>query len=161
VSARCNPPARRPAGTTRRARAPGSCGSAGRVILGHLDLIVLLRSCLPGDACKAAEPHLRRADDPDGRSALAASSGAVGGNRRALPTISSAVKRLNPEGPNTVMVSGSCQENVVIQGFDRLTLIANSGASINDASGGSAIVVDIADSQRITIQGFTINGTAT
>jgi hypothetical protein len=77
-----------------------------------------------------------------------------------LSTINGALKLLNPEGPNTVTVFGSCHENVVIQSFDRLTLIASSGASINDASGGSAVVIDIADSRRISIQDFTINGGA-
>jgi parallel beta-helix repeat protein len=75
-----------------------------------------------------------------------------------LRTITAALKRLNPIGPNTVTVSGACHENVVIQSFDRLTLIANLGASIIDASGGNDFVIDIIDSQRITIQGFTING---
>jgi Right handed beta helix region len=76
----------------------------------------------------------------------------------ALSTINGALKILNPQGPNTLTVSGSCHENVVIQSFDRLTLIANPGASINDASGGTAAVLDIIDSQRITVQGFTVNG---
>lgn len=76
----------------------------------------------------------------------------------ALSTINGALKKLNPLGPNTVTVSGTCNENVVIQGFDRLRLIATPGASINDASGGTATVLDIIDSQRITVQGFAING---
>lgn len=76
----------------------------------------------------------------------------------ALSTINSALKLLNPQGPNTVTVSGACHENIVIQSFDRLTLIASPGASITDASNGSLNVVRIADSQRISINGFTING---
>ncbi len=80
------------------------------------------------------------------------------GRKGALSTISRALKLLNPRGPNTLTVSGSCYENVVIQTFDNLTLIAGPGASINDASGGTADVVFIYDSQRITLQNFTING---
>jgi hypothetical protein len=76
----------------------------------------------------------------------------------ALSTINGALKLLNPLGPNTVTVSGTCNENVVIQGFDRLTLLATPGTSINDASGGIAFVLDISDSQRVTVQGFAING---
>jgi hypothetical protein len=76
----------------------------------------------------------------------------------ALSTINGALKLLNPVGPNTVIVSGSCKENIVIQGFDRLTLIANPGASITDASNGNNFVILVSDSQRITIQGFTVNG---
>ncbi|MGB7554816.1 MAG: right-handed parallel beta-helix repeat-containing protein [Candidatus Korobacteraceae bacterium] len=73
--------------------------------------------------------------------------------------INSALSRLNPIGPNTLIVSGTCKENVVVQGFDRLTLqAAQSGATINDMSGGNNPTVAIVDSQRVAIQGFTING---
>jgi len=73
--------------------------------------------------------------------------------------INAALSHLNPAGPNTIVVSGTCNENVVIQSFDRLTLqAAGSGATINDVSGGNNPTVAILDSQRILIQGFTING---
>ncbi len=73
---------------------------------------------------------------------------------RALQLLSDA----NPQGPNTLLVSGSCRENVVIQSFDRLTLIAKTGASISDRSDGTLAVVDIEDSRRVTLQGFAIQG---
>ncbi len=76
--------------------------------------------------------------------------------RRALHVLA----RSNPQGPNTITVFGSCKENVVIQSMDRLTLIAKNGASISDASSGALAVVDIEDSQRVTVQGFAINGGA-
>ena len=66
----------------------------------------------------------------------------------------------NPQGPNTLRVSGACRGNFVIQGMDRLTLIARKGASIADESNGTLAVVDIEDSQRVTLQGFTIIGGA-
>ncbi|HEY1679202.1 MAG TPA: right-handed parallel beta-helix repeat-containing protein [Candidatus Sulfotelmatobacter sp.] len=66
--------------------------------------------------------------------------------------------RSNPQGPNTITVFGSCKENIVIQSMDRLTLITKNGASITDQSNGVLPVVDIEDSQRVTLQGFTING---
>jgi hypothetical protein len=76
-------------------------------------------------------------------------------------TINGALKQLIPQGPNTLTVSGTCNENVLIQSFDNLTLqAAPGGASINDASGGNLEVITIQDSTRITIQGFTINGGA-
>ena len=75
-----------------------------------------------------------------------------------LHTIAGALKLLNPSGPNTINVSGSCNENVLIQSFQNLTLNAISGASITDASRGAAFVVDIKDSTDVTLQGFTING---
>jgi Right handed beta helix region len=76
-------------------------------------------------------------------------------------TISKALKLListNPRGPNKITVSGDCNENLVIQGMDRLILITGNGASITDSSGGSLAVVDIEDSHSVTVQGFTING---
>ena len=82
------------------------------------------------------------------------------GEEGVFRSISAALAHLSPIGPNTVTVYGACHENVVIQGIDRLTLIAKSGASISDASAGNANVIDISDSQRITVQGFTINGGA-
>ena len=76
--------------------------------------------------------------------------------RRALHLLATA----NPQGPNKITVSGSCKGNFVVQSMDRLTLITKTGASIKDRSNGSLAVLDIEDSQRITLQGFTINGGA-
>jgi hypothetical protein len=76
-------------------------------------------------------------------------------------TIHKALKILadsNPQGPNTVTVSGNCKDNLLIQSMDRLTLITKNGASITDRSSGNSPVVDIEDSRSITVQGFTING---
>ena len=56
-------------------------------------------------------------------------------------TIHKAVKLLadsNPQGPNTITVSGSCKDNLLIQSMDRLTLITKNGASITDRSSGSS-----------------------
>ena len=66
----------------------------------------------------------------------------------------------NQQGPNTIAIFGSCKGNFVIRSMDRLTLIARKGASITDRSGGTLAVVDIEDSQKVTLQGFTINGGA-
>lgn len=68
------------------------------------------------------------------------------------------LKQLNPEAPNTLTVSGTCKENVLIRGFNRLTLRTTTGATINDASRGTGFVVDIDDSTDIVLNGFTING---
>ncbi len=76
-------------------------------------------------------------------------------------TIHKAVRLLadnNPQGPNTITVSGSCKENILINSIDRLTLITTKGASITDRSNGNLTVVDIEDSRSVTVQGFTING---
>ena len=79
-------------------------------------------------------------------------------------TIHKAVKLLantNPQGPNTIFVTGSCRENILIRAMDRLTLITKKGASITDRSNGSLAVVDIEDSHTVTLQGFIINGGGT
>jgi hypothetical protein len=55
-----------------------------------------------------------------------------------LPTINAALKLLPPAMSNTVTVSGSCIENILIQDFDRLTLVTSTGAKIDDASGDRA-----------------------
>ena len=61
----------------------------------------------------------------------------------------------------TIVVSGTCKEDVLIQGFDRLNLVTTTlGTSINDPSQGTKITVDIEDSQNVSVQGFTINGGA-
>ena len=76
-------------------------------------------------------------------------------------TISSALKLLNPAGPNTLIVSGACNEAVTINGFDNLALLARPGATINDPTPSipdDNDVLDISNSHRITIKGFTING---
>jgi hypothetical protein len=77
-----------------------------------------------------------------------------------LSTIHRALKQLNPEESNTITVSGICNENVLIQSFDRLALIAEPGATINDVTGGlpGSVVIDIEDSRRVTVQGFAVNG---
>jgi len=60
----------------------------------------------------------------------------------------------------TIVVSGTCREDVLIQGFDRLTLLANLRAAIEDPSGGVGITVDIEDSRSVTLQGFAVTGGA-
>jgi hypothetical protein len=82
------------------------------------------------------------------------------GDQPGNQSISGVLAHLDPTRPHTIRVSGTCKENVVIQSFDRLTLIANPGATISDASGGNTAVVNIQDSQRITLQGFTVAGGA-
>jgi hypothetical protein len=64
----------------------------------------------------------------------------------------------NPQGPNTINVSGVCRGNFVIRSMDRLTLITKNGATLTDRSGGSLAVLDIEDSHSVTVQGLTVNG---
>src|SRR5262249_14822579 len=83
--------------------------------------------------------------------------------RKGLTQIQKAVNLLRQtetSGSNTILVSGSCKENITIQSLDNLTLTAQSGASITDASNGTLDVIDVIDSRRVSINGFTISGGA-
>lgn len=86
------------------------------------------------------------------------------GSKTGLTSITAALKALNSSeeshGPSTINVSGACTENVVIQSMDRLTLNAVNGASITDASGGTLDVIVIGDSRSVSVNNFTINGSA-
>ncbi|MCI0620557.1 MAG: hypothetical protein L0387_02615 [Acidobacteria bacterium] len=76
-------------------------------------------------------------------------------------TITAALAGLSKQGPHTITVSGTCNESVVIDGFDTLTLVGTAGASINDPTPENLEdndVVDIIQSRNVTVQGFTING---
>ena len=73
-------------------------------------------------------------------------------------SINAALKKANLQGPNTLTVSGTCNESVVIQSFDRLTLTGQRGASIVDTTNGTGVVLDIVDSHRVSVTGFTISG---
>jgi hypothetical protein len=70
------------------------------------------------------------------------------------------LQRAGSEGPTTILVSGSCKENITIQSMDNLTLTAQNGASITDRSHGNADLLDILDSRRVAVNGFAINGGA-
>jgi hypothetical protein len=85
------------------------------------------------------------------------------GAKAGMNSIGAALKVLQSPlavGANTVNVSGSCHENVVIQSIDRLTLTAINGASITDPSAGNLSTVTIDDSRDVSIIGFMINGGA-
>ena len=81
-----------------------------------------------------------------------------GGGPGAYSSINATLSALDPHGPNTITVSGACKENVSITSFDRLTLVGQGNTSVTDNSGGTAGVITIGDSQRVSIQGLTING---
>jgi len=75
-----------------------------------------------------------------------------------LSSINAALRLLNPDVSNTLIVSGTCTENVLVFGFNRLNMIAQPRAAIQDGSGGSGFVVQIEDSKDVTLKGFTIRG---
>ncbi len=80
-------------------------------------------------------------------------------------SINAALASLSKGGPNTIRVSGTCNEAVVIDGFDRLTLVGNPTATVNDPTPTTpeledTTVILITDSDRVGVQGITVNGGA-
>jgi parallel beta helix pectate lyase-like protein len=75
-----------------------------------------------------------------------------------LGKINTYMKSANAFDATTIKVSGTCHENIQINSLDRFSLIAVAGATLQDASSGAQPVILITDSQRVTVQGFTITG---
>ncbi len=77
-------------------------------------------------------------------------------NARGLHSIGAALARFSRTEPLTILVSGTCNENVAIHNLDQVVLAGQPGASINDASNGALPTVDIRSSQSISITGLRI-----
>lgn len=75
-------------------------------------------------------------------------------------TLSNFLAGLDPDKASTIRVSGTCTDNLHINGINRLTLLAAPGATINDASGGNDFVVTATNTLTFDFEGFTINGGA-
>ncbi len=58
----------------------------------------------------------------------------------------------------TILVTGTCRENILIIAFDHLNLQALPIATLQDASNGTNPVVEIFNSYDVTLTGFIING---
>lgn len=61
-------------------------------------------------------------------------------------------------GPNTINVSGACNENIAIDGMINLTLTAQPGASITDASGGAQAAINVTRSTNFALNNFAVRG---
>lgn len=83
------------------------------------------------------------------------------GGHDGLTTIGAALRALQGSenhGPNTINVSGNCNEDVVIQSMDHLALNAVNAASISDPSHGVNPTLVIDDSRDVSVNNFVING---
>lgn len=81
-------------------------------------------------------------------------------------SINAALATLSKGGPNTIRVSGICNEAVLIDGFDRLTLVGNPTATINDPTPSppeteDTNVINISDSDRVVLRNLVVNGGVT
>jgi Right handed beta helix region len=74
--------------------------------------------------------------------------------------LSSFLAGLDPDEASTILVSGTCTDNLHITGINRLTLLGAPGATINDASAGNDFVVTAVNTLTFDFEGFTINGGA-
>jgi Right handed beta helix region len=72
--------------------------------------------------------------------------------------LSSFLAGLDPDKASTILVSGTCTDNLHITGINRLTLLGAPGTTINDASGGNDFVVTAINVLTFDFEGFTING---
>lgn len=72
-------------------------------------------------------------------------------------SVNAALAKLSRSGPNSVTISGTCTEDIVIDGYDDLTLVAAPGAALNPASATSKSVLLVNSSRRVVVDGFAIN----
>jgi hypothetical protein len=96
-----------------------------------------------------------------GSTAQAGSLWVTCGAKSGLNSIGAALKTLQSsesEGPTTINVSGACQENILIQRLNGVTIKTSTGASITDATNGASDVIDVDQSLNFTLSGFTITG---
>jgi hypothetical protein len=81
-------------------------------------------------------------------------------NPQAFHSINAALNTLNRVGPNTITVSGTCQENVALLQRDRLTIQAAAGhvATIENAADPPVSTLYIAGSHNIVLNNLVIQG---
>jgi len=77
-------------------------------------------------------------------------------------SVSAALSALDPHGPNTITVSGTCVENIFIFQFERLSIQSAPGQSaVISAADPSAIVLQTFQSTGILLSGLVFQGGST
>lgn len=85
-----------------------------------------------------------------------------GGAPGAYSSISGALSALDPHGPNTITVSGTCVENIFIDKFERLFIQAAPGQTATiTAADPSRIVFNTFQSTGILLSGLIFQGGST
>ena len=118
-------------------------------------LFVALISSLPAAAQELASDTQRKANSVR---AIARKSTDIMLNCGGSKTLGGVLAGLNPDKAHTIRISGACNENVDIVAFQHLILLAENGASISDASGGTLPVLNVLHTTLFEMHGFTING---
>lgn len=75
----------------------------------------------------------------------------------ALATLSK-MHAVGSAGPNTVTVSGTCNENITVVGMNNLTLQGNPTATVNGNANGFGTVLWVTDSQNFVMNNITLSG---
>ncbi len=78
--------------------------------------------------------------------------------RARVRTIADGLRMLGDSRPAVLLVSGTCHENVTIQGLDRITLQGNPVAAIDGGSDPSLGTVELIDAASIDLVDLTITG---
>ena len=73
-------------------------------------------------------------------------------------TIADGLAMIGDERPATLLVSGTCRENVLIQGLDRVTIQGNPTATIDGGTDPNLVAVTIWDSRAIQLTSLTVTG---
>lgn len=75
-------------------------------------------------------------------------------------SINAALASLTKQGPHTINISGTCNEAVVIDRFDDVSLVGTPGASINLPADptGATTVISITSSRNVQVHDITVNG---
>jgi hypothetical protein len=85
-----------------------------------------------------------------------------GGGPGVFSSINAALSTLDPHGPNTITVSGTCVENIFILQHERLTIQAALGQTVTiNAADPSGIVLQTLESTGILISGLVFQGGST
>lgn len=90
--------------------------------------------------------------------AASVSVGCAGGTPGTYPSVNAALSALDTQGPNTITVSGTCTENIALNGIERLT--------IQGAPGGATIVsaqpfvstLEARHCPRLVLRNLTVRG---
>jgi hypothetical protein len=99
---------------------------------------------------------------PAAAHAANATVGCPGGSGGTYPSITAALSTLDPHGPNTITVSGTCVENIFIDKHERLFIQSASGQTATiTAADASGIVLQTFQSTGILISGLVFQGGST
>lgn len=122
----------------------------------------LIPSLLLAMSADALDAPRARPEVPDAALPPIASQGSVrvdcSNPRAPVHTIADGLAFLQNARPAVLLVSGTCRENVVIAGLDRVTLQGNPTATIDGGTDPNLDTVLIVDSRSIDLVDLTITG---